>query len=359
MRNKLIKTLPLMLVLSLVLILMSGCTEGEKTLSVYHAGSLAVPFEALEAEFEADNPYVDVLLESGGSAAMINKAIVEIEAGEEPPDIIASADYALIPDRLYDLGYADWTIIFARNTMVLCYRDGAPFSDDIVGGARTWYDVLRNEDVTWGHSNPDDDPCGYRSLMVFQLAQKYYYDDAEIFGLTPDPIADGLYNACIPGTDEERGRVSEGKQLVRSKSVDLVALLQSGDLDYAFEYSSVAVQHGLNYIELADAVNLAGTGEIDASGVNYADFYAEAYVELESSPGEYTTTTGTAVVYGITILEDAPNRDSAVAFLEMLLSETGIDIFEVQNGQPCITPAQCDNKENLPSALASLVVEMQ
>ena len=358
MRNMLIKTLPFMLVLTLVLVLMSGCTEGEKTLTVYHTGSLAVPLEALEAEFEADTPDVDVLRESGGSAAMISKAITELEAGEEPPDIIASADYTLIPDRLYDLGHADWTIIFARNTMVLCYRDGAPFSDDIISGARTWYDVLRNEDVTWGHSNPDDDPCGYRSIMVFQLAQNYYYDDAETFGLTPDPIADGLYNACIPGTDEERGRVSEGKQVVRSKSVDLIALLQSGDLDYAFEYSSVAVQHGLNYIELADAVNLSGTGEIDGSGVDYADFYEEANVKLESSPGEYTTMTGTAVVYGITILKDAPNMNSAVAFLEMLLSETGIDIFEVQNGQPCIIPAQCDNKENLPSVLASLVDDM-
>jgi len=347
-----------MLILSLALVFMPGCAEGEKTLTIYHAGSLAEPLAAMEAAFEADHSNVDVLREAGGSAAMISKAITELEAGEDPPDIIASADYALIPDRLYEDEYADWTIIFARNTLVLCYRDGAPFADDIASGDRTWYDVLRNEDVTWGHSNPDDDPCGYRSLMVLQLAQKYYYDDAETFDLTPDPNADGLYDACIPGTDEERGRVGEGNEVVRSGSVELVALLQSGDLDYAFEYESVAMQHELNHFSLDDAINLGQIGEIGSSGVTYADFYKEASVKLEKSPGEYSTTTGAAVVYGITIMKDAPNSELAVEFIELLLSQTGIEIFEVQNGQPCVTPAKCENKGSLPSSLASLVVDV-
>jgi molybdate/tungstate transport system substrate-binding protein len=347
-----------MLIVSLALVFMPGCAKGQKTLIIYHAGSLAEPLAAMEAAFEAEHTNVDVLRQSGGSAAMISQAITEIEAGEAPPDIIASADYMLIPNRLYEAGYANWTIIFARNTVVLCYRDGAPFAADIASGDRTWYDVLRNENVTWGHSNPDDDPCGYRTLMVFQLAQKYYYDEAETFGLTPDPNADGLYDACIPGSDEERGRVSEGKETVRSTSVELVALLQSGDLDYAFEYESVAMQHGLNYFNLDDAINLGQAGEIGSSGVSYADFYKEASVELQTSPGVYSTTTGAAVIYGITIMKDAPNRDLAVEFIQLLLSETGIEIFEVENSQPCITPAKCDHIENLPSSLASLVVSM-
>ncbi len=346
------------LILSLALMFIPGCSGGEKTLTIYHAGSLAEPLASLEAAFEAEHTNVDVLRESGGSAAMISKAIAELEAGEDPPDIIASADYALIPDRLYDDDYADWTVIFARNTVVLCYRDGAPFADDIASGDRMWYDVLRNEDVTWGHSNPDDDPCGYRSLMVFQLAQNYYYDDAATFGLTPDADADGLYDACIPGSDEDRGRVSQGNEVVRAASVELVALLQSGDLDYAFEYESVAMQHGLNHFNLDDAINLGQAGEIGSSGISYADFYKEAAVKLQKSPGEYSTTTGAAVIYGITIMADAPNRDMAIEFIKLLLAETGIEIFEVDNGQPCIVPAKCDNKENMPSSLASLVIDM-
>lgn len=336
-----------------------GCSQEEEgTLTIYHAGSLAVPFEQLEAIFEEDNPKIDILRESGGSAAMISKSITEEDAGEDPPDIIASADYILIIDRMYEGGYAEWNIIFARNTMVLCYRDNAPFVNDIVSGTRTWYDVLRNEDVVWGHSDPDADPCGYRSMMVFQLAQKYYYDEAATFGNTPDENANGLYDACIPGSEQERGRNSQGNEMVRTKSVDLVALLESGDLDYAFEYRSVAVQHGLNYLELDDAVNLAQVGEIGKSGITYKDFYAKASVQLKTSTGEYSSTKGAAVVYGITIPKNAKNYDAAVKFIKLLLSSEGKQIMEVDNGQPLLNPPKCDNIDKLPAELKELVSPM-
>jgi molybdate/tungstate transport system substrate-binding protein len=361
MTNRITRLAFLMLavVLVLTLVLMSGCGEEESgILTIYHAGSLGVPMDTMKTEFQAKYPNVEVLLESGGSAAMINKSITREQAGETPPDIIASADYTLIPSRLYELGYADWTIVFAKNEVVLCYRDGAPFADDIESGSRMWYDVLRNETVSWGHSDPDDDPCGYRSLMVLQLAQMFYFDDAATFGNTPDPNADGLYDACVPGTEQERGRVSEGNQVVRSKSVDLIALLQSGDLDYAFEYSSVAVQYGLGYIKLDDAINLSQAGTMGSTGMTYADFYKKAVVEIQTAPGEYSPMEGQAVVYGITIMNNAPAPDLAAKFMEFLLSETGKQVFEVENGQPFISPPKCDYLDNLPSSLSGLVVEM-
>jgi ABC-type Fe3+ transport system substrate-binding protein len=55
---------------------------------------------------------------------------------------------------------------------------------------------------------------------------------------------------------------------------------------------------------------------------------------------------------------NAQNPDLAAEFIELLLSDTGIKIFEVVNGQPCVKPAKCDNKANLPSSLNSLVVDM-
>jgi len=328
--------------LLLVIPLVAGCTPQKEGLTIYHAGSLAVPFSELKAEFEDTHSNVEVLCESGGSAKMINKAIAVAEAGETPPDVIASADYELIPDRLYEGGYADWCIAFARNSMVLCYRDNAPGSDEILNGTRTWYDVLRNEPVSYGHSKPDDDPCGYRTLMVIQLAQKYYYDNATEFGLTPDPNADGLYDALIPGSEHDRGRVGGSKEVVRSKSVDLIASLQSGDLDYAFEYRSVAAQHELNFIEFAEAINL--------SNVTYEDFYQEASVQIMKEPGPpptYKTESGEPIVYGITILKNAENKDLAVEFVKLLLSGKGQSVMEL-NGQPFTEPLLCDYPENLP-----------
>jgi len=337
--------------LLLVIPLIAGCAPQKERLTVYHAGSLAVPFSELKAEFESIHLNVEVLCESGGSAKMINKAIVVVQAGEAPPDIIASADYKLIPDRLYEGGYADWYIAFARNSMVLCYRDNAPGSDEILNRTRTWYDVLRNDSVSYGHSNPDGDPCGYRTLMVTQLAQKYYYDNVTEFGLTPDTNADGLYDALIPGSEHDRGRVGGfnntarpggSEEVVRSKSVELIASLQSGDLDYAFEYRSVAAQHGLNFIELDEAINL--------SNVTYEDFYQGASVQIMKEPGPpptYKTESGEPIVYGITILKNAENNDLAVEFVAFLLSEQGQDVME-SNGQPFTEPLLCDYPGNLP-----------
>lgn len=353
MNSKVVKIVSVIMVLALALPLMVGCGHPKETLTIYHAGSLAVPFGDLKAEFEDTHSNVEVLCESGGSAAMINKAITVAEAGEAPPDIVASADYKLIPDRLYEGGYADWCIAFARNEMVLCYHDDAPGSEAIMNGSRAWYDVLRNDAVSYGHSNPDDDPCGYRTLMVVQLAQKYYYDNATEFGLTPDPDADGLYDALIPGSEHERGRIGGGGEVVRSKSVGLIASLQSGDLDYAFEYRSVAVQHGLNFFELDDAVNLGQLGMIGDTNITYEDFYQGASIEIMTEPGPppaYSAQDGAPVIYGVTIPKGAENKELAIEFVTLLLSPEGQNVM-VESGQPPVEPPLCDHPENLPVVL--------
>jgi len=346
-----------------VLITVLGCGPQGETLTIFHAGSLAVPFEDLGAEFEESHPDVDIVRQSGGSATMISNAIAQEDAGESPPDIVASADYKLIPDRMYGGNYSDWYIAFARNTMVLCYSDNATGSDDIVSENRTWYDVLRNEDVSYGHSDPDQDPCGYRTLLVVQLAQKYYYDDAASFNVTPDEDAEGLYDALIPGSEHERGRTGGtnstarpggSEEVVSAKSVDLIVALESGDLDYAFEYRSVAVQHDLNFIELNEYINLSMTNE-ELPGVE--DFYYEASIEILTDPGppaEYAAKHGAAIVYGITIPVHAENEELAAEFIELLLSETGKEIIETENGQPMLDPPLCDHPENLPESLQDL-----
>jgi len=344
-----------------ILVTVLGCTEPveqAETLTIFHAGSLAVPFADLGAEFEESHPNVDIVFTSGGSATVISNAIAQEDAGESPPDIIGGADYNLIPGRMYDGGYADWYIAFARNTMVLCYRDNAPGSDDIINGTRTWYDVLRNEDVSYGHADPDQDPCGYRTLLVMQLTQKYYHDEATEFGLTPDPYAADLYDVLIPGSEHERGRVggtsearpSGSKEIVSAKSVDLVTALQSSDLDYAYEYSSVAVQHGLNFIELDEHINLSKTSA-ELPGVE--EFYGTASIEIKKED-TYEAQYGAAIVYGVTIPVNAENEELAAEFIELLLSATGKQVMEVENGQPMLDPPLCDHAENLPESLQAL-----
>jgi molybdate/tungstate transport system substrate-binding protein len=349
-----------------VLVTVPGCAPGgnvtsNETLTIFHAGSLAAPFGNLSAEFEGLYPNVDVVLQSGGSATVINQAIAQEQAGENPPDIIASADYSLIPSMYGN--YSDWYIAFAKNEMVLCYRDDAPNSTAIVSGNRTWYDVLRNDLVSYGHADPDQDPCGYRTLMVTQLAQEYYCDNATSFNLTPDSNACGLYDALIPGNETERGRTGGqnliarpggSTEVVSAKSVDLLTALESGDLDYAFEYLSVAMQHDLNYIPLDDHINLS---KIDLEIPGVEEFYHTASVKTIKNPGPpptYSTQYGAAIVYGVTIPLHAANKERAAQFIYLLLSNSGKYVMEVQNYQPMLDPPICDHPENLPDLLKPL-----
>lgn len=68
--------------------------------------------------------------------------------------------------------HADWNILFARNQLVLCYTDQSKFAAEV--NADNWHEILARPGVVWGHSDPNLDPCGYRSLMVIQLARREF-----------------------------------------------------------------------------------------------------------------------------------------------------------------------------------------
>ena len=323
MRTRIITfSLAILLILSQV----AGCTEPAATnkglsgkLPIYHAGSLAIPFAQISEEFNELHPDVEIFLEAAGSQTTIRKVTELHKEG----GVISSSDYTIIPQLMFP-DYADWYIIFATNRMCLAHTDKSQFGDEI--NEDNWYEILQRDGVTYGRSDPDQDPCGYRTLMVWQLTEAHYG-------------ASGLYDKLYG---------AEG-DVMRPKSVDLIALLESGDLDYAFEYSSVAAQHNLNYVVLPPEINL--------SDENFKDFYATAQVEISGKePGETITQTGTPIVYGVTIPNNFPNPELAIAWIDFLLSPDGMAIMEA-NGQPPVIPAITNDKSKLPDELRKYVTE--
>jgi molybdate/tungstate transport system substrate-binding protein len=318
------KMLPLRLLLSAALLvcLAAGSLAAKEAVIVFHAGSLTVPFAQIEKDFEAAHPDIDIQREAGGSTKMA-RMIAELH---KPADIMASADYTVIEKTLLP-DYADWNIRFATNRLVLCYTPQSRYADEIT--PTNWYDILARRDVVWGHSDPNLDPCGYRSLMVLQLAERHYNQP-------------GLYDRLLANRPQAN---------VRPKSVELVSLLKTGNMDYAWEYRSVAVQHELNFLELDDEINLG----------NYAfdDFYRQAQVKVSGKkPGTWITRTGQSCTYGITMIKEGPNPDGATLFMAYLLDpEGGLKVLESM-GQPPFIPCRVASEaelQALPSPLQSLV----
>jgi molybdate/tungstate transport system substrate-binding protein len=313
--------IPIIISLLLAISSLAACGQSETEMSgklqIYHAGSLTAPFEQISEEFNKIYPNVEILAEAAGSATTIRKVT---ELGKEC-GVIGSADYLLIPELMFPQ-YADWYIIFASNQMCIAYTDSSAYADEI--NSDNWYEILQREGVTYGRSDPDQDPCGYRTLMVWQLAEIHY-------------DATGLYDSLFEADGD----------LMRPKSVDLIALLESGDLDYAFEYSSVALQQNLNYVELPPEINL--------SDVAFEDFYAQAEVEIAGAqPGETITMTGGAIVYAVTIPTNFPRQELAIAWVDFLLSDVGMGIMEA-NFQTPIIPAITNDASLLPEALKKYV----
>jgi len=299
-----------------------GQAEPKGTLSMFHAGSLSVPLAAMEKAFEATYPAVDLQREASGS----QKAARKVSDLHKPCDIMASADYTVI-DKLLIPDYASWNIRFATNQLVLCYTEKSKYADEV--NADNWYDFLQKKGVVWGHSDPNLDPCGYRSLMVMQLAERYYKIDS-------------LYVSLLANRPKEN---------IRPKSVELISLLQTGNMDYAWEYLSVAVQHELKYITLPDQINLGN--------YEYDDFYANAIVKVTGKkPGEFMDMKGQSVTYGVTLVKNAPNQEAAIAFLRYMLDpDGGLKILK-EMGQPPFIPCRVPSEEMksiLPAEIKGLV----
>ena len=306
----------------LLVICISGTAMAKDNVIIFHAGSLTVPFAKIEADFEALHPDIDIQREAGGSTKMA-RMITELG---KPADIMASADFTVIDKSLIP-DHADWNIRFASNQLVLCYTDASRFAAQV--NAETWTDILARKGVIWGHSDPNLDPCGYRSLMVLQLAEKFYNKP-------------GLYDHLLANRPTAN---------VRPKSVELVSLLKTGNMDYAWEYLSVAVQHDLKYVKLDDHINLGN--------YKYDKYYAQAQVKVtDKKPGTWITRTGKSCTYGITLVKNAPNRDKAVLFLAYLLSsQGGLKVLE-DMGQPPFIPCRVPDaamQQRLPSDLQALV----
>jgi molybdate/tungstate transport system substrate-binding protein len=289
--------------------------SAKNELIIFHAGSLSVPFREISAEFQKEHPDIVIKAEASGSR---NAARKICDLGRNC-DVLASADYKVVEDLLMP-NHADFNIKFALNEMVIAYTDKSRGNNEITPD--NWHEILLREKTAFGRSDPKHDPCGYRTLMVFQLAEKYYK---------------------MPNLAR---KLQERNRYIRPKETDLLALLEAGEIDYLFIYRSVAAQHGLNMVFLPDEINLKSSA--------FAGLYKTATVKLSGKkPGQFIIRKGEPMVYSITIPKNAPNPKLAEAWVALLLSPKGQTIME-KNGQPCIKPPQANGLGSIPANLKSL-----
>ena len=341
------KLIPLLIiVISIIFVIFyTYCFSGTKNVViVFHAGSLTKPLLDLSNEFMKEYSDYEIRLEASGSVMAIRKII---EFGK-CCHILAISDYELIPKYMFNSDYADFVIIFAKNSMTIAYTNKSKYSNTI--NWNNWDLILAKKDVKFGFSNPNLDPCGYRALTTIVLHElrvnrhilskliencsniKFIWLNNNVKVIVPKNFEIKSY--CL------------GKIIIRSKSVELISLLESGVLDYAFEYKSVVNQHKLNYLNLPEFEDL--------SSFDLENYYSKVQVVINYGSKFERIITSSPILYGLTIPKCAYSEiNKIIPFLKYLLFEKGFEIFE-KNYQEYLSTFIVINKSNLPKEIESL-----
>jgi molybdate/tungstate transport system substrate-binding protein len=239
------------------------------------------------------------------------------------PDVFISAD-PKVNQRLMGNENGDlvrWYATIFGNEMVLGYNPNSRFAAELkkVGTNDTrLYEILQEKGFRLGRGDPELEPKGYRTLFLFDLAEKYYQ---------------------LPGLAQKILNNAEHPTLIFPEE-QLVARLEAGQLDAGVFYRNEIAEHQLPFVAFPRELNLSEP-DLDPyyAGVTYVSPQGAKYA-------------GSAIVYSVTIPENARNREGAAALIGFLLSGEGRKIIEnhslriippIVSGDRDATPAKLQN----------------
>ena len=266
-------------------------------LKILHAGALRKPIKDCIHILWEKYPDLKIELDYAGS-----RACASAVAEGKIVDVIALADYQVFNDILIPR-FVDTSFVFATDQIVLAFDEFSTDSNQI--NEQNWMDVLLgNATIKYARSDHRLDPCGYRTLMLWQLAEHYY-------------ARPGLYQA-----------LENGWSNLYPKSLDLAVSLMEGKIDFGFEYLSVAKQMDLPFIQFPPEINL--------SDPRHADYYARAKVIIEGSyPGLESEICGAPIEFAVSIPKNSNQKELALEFIEILTGPRGEEILEANGLIPC------------------------
>jgi molybdate/tungstate transport system substrate-binding protein len=258
------------------------------TVVVFSAASLAVPIRAALDSFARRTGAV--VQQENGASLELARRITELG---RVPDVIALADHEVFPQLLVPRA-ASWYVRFARNRMVVAFTDRSQGAAQLTSA--NWHRVLSRADVRVGRSDPRLAPVGYRTLLLYRLAEGYYR---------------------VPGL-ASRLEARTPPALIRANASELVALLQAGELDYILDYESLARANRLRFVALPPAIDLGDPAR--------ASQYARASVRVARRT-DTMTYRGAPIVYAATVPRGAPHPSAGQRFLRYLLSPAGQSVL--------------------------------
>jgi molybdate transport system substrate-binding protein len=263
----------------------SSAATGSGAVNVLYAGSLVgLMTKQVGPAFQTASGY-SVTGESAGSTALATDIKGKVYKGDVLISASPKADKTLMGAA--NGGWVSWYGSFATAGLVLGYNANSKFAADLK--SKPWYKAVTESGLKLGFTDPATDPKGL---------------------LTAEALTDTAKSKSLPALTA----LAAAKSAVFPEE-DLVARLQSGQLDAGFFYTSEAVAAKIPYVPLA--------------GV------------------------GLHATYTVTVLKGAPNEAGAEAFVAYLLGPAGQAALK-QDGFTLTTPPELTGS-GVPSSLQSVL----
>jgi molybdate/tungstate transport system substrate-binding protein len=198
---------------------------------------------------------------------------------------------------LKQAGLVTSAVPVASTQMVVVYSPHSRFAADFAAasrGEKKWYEVLSEQGVRLGRTDPAVDPQGANVLLTLQLAAEYYHQ--------PDLLK------TIAGAPQNPSQIFT--------EPSLMSRLEAGQIDAAIGYASAAQSHRLPTIALPDEINL-GNPDLQQSWYDRASITLDNGKTLHVQP----------LVFYAGVLTDAQQPELGRDFVAFLRGAQGQALF--------------------------------
>jgi molybdate/tungstate transport system substrate-binding protein len=283
-----------LLVIVLAALIAAAHAQSPQPVIVDRAATLTLPFDALAKSL----PNLECRQRSAGSRFLL-QSDVDLK---QPVDVLALADVSLFekPVSPAQTTRFPWWSIFAGNEIGIAYTDKSKSADKIT--AANWPEILDQPGIQTAYADPESDPEGYNTVIAWTLAESYYH---------------------LPGFAAKL-RAAIPQKNIRGDSTQLLALLSAGEVDYAWEYRSVAEQHHLKFLRLPKEINLSDP----ALAVTYKTACIDLHHTGPNGEKVAQPKCGQPILYAVAIAADAPHPEAAAQFVKALYGEAGRKALE-------------------------------
>ena len=268
------------------LLVLAACDSGPKVpvpmLTVLAAGSLARPLRAaLDTIAATGGPTVQ--MEVMGSREML-RAMTMLG---RTPDLLVTADADELEQILIP-SYVSSSTTFARNRVVLALSAKSAKAAGVT--TENWMELVGGGTLRIARTDPKRAPLGYRTQLVWRLAEI----ESQRAGLAAKLAA------------------SSPDALMRGNEADLATLLESGDVDAAWCYESLAKSMNLKFVRVGDRIDLGSEAELAS--------YRRALIRTAGATTEDTVMiAGSPIRYSIALVSNSADAVGSALLRDRLL----------------------------------------